>query len=43
MNQMMMRRKPDPIMFDRKELEAILRVYGMMVAAGVWRDYAIDG
>ena len=30
-------------MFDRKELEAILRVYGMMVSAGEWRDYAIDG
>lgn len=31
------------VMFDRKELDAILRVYGMMVAAGEWRDYAIDG
>ena len=43
MNQRMMRRKSDPIMFNRKELDAILRVYGMMVAAGEWRDYAIDG
>lgn len=31
------------VMFDRRELDVILRVYGMMVAAGEWRDYAIDG
>jgi hypothetical protein len=31
------------VMFDRQELDAILRVYGQMVAAGEWRDYAIDG
>ncbi|MEO1038940.1 MAG: DUF2794 domain-containing protein [Pseudomonadota bacterium] len=31
------------VMFQRDELDAILRVYGMMVAAGEWRDYAIDG
>ncbi|WP_083507692.1 DUF2794 domain-containing protein [Aureimonas frigidaquae] len=30
------------ISFDRHELGAILRVYGRMVAAGEWRDYAID-
>ncbi|MDY8107615.1 DUF2794 domain-containing protein [Fulvimarina sp. 2208YS6-2-32] len=30
------------IVFDRKELSAILKVYGRMVAAGDWRDYAID-
>ncbi len=30
-------------MFQRRELDAILRVYGRMVAAGEWRDYAIDG
>jgi hypothetical protein len=30
------------IHFSRKELEAILRVYGRRVAAGVWRDYALD-
>lgn len=30
------------ITFDRGELDAILRVYGFMVAAGEWRDYAID-
>ena len=28
--------------FDRRELSAILNVYGRMVAAGEWRDYAID-
>lgn len=31
-----------PISFDRKELDQILRVYGRKVAAGEWRDYAID-
>ncbi|MGA0602598.1 DUF2794 domain-containing protein [Caulobacter sp. KR2-114] len=30
------------VFFDRKELSAILSVYGRMVAAGHWRDYAID-
>ncbi|MFT3810696.1 MAG: DUF2794 domain-containing protein [Micropepsaceae bacterium] len=28
--------------FDRLELNAILNIYGRMVAAGEWRDYAID-
>ena len=28
--------------FDRRELDAILSVYGRKVAAGEWRDYAID-
>ena len=32
----------DQVSFDRKELGLILRVYGRMVAAGEWRDYAID-
>lgn len=31
-----------PVTFDRRELDQILRVYGTMVAAGEWRDYAID-
>jgi hypothetical protein len=31
----------DEVRFDRKELNQILRVYGRMVAAGEWRDYAI--
>jgi len=28
--------------FDRAELNRIFSVYGRMVAAGEWRDYAID-
>lgn len=34
-------RASDQVSFDRKELGLILRVYGRMVAAGEWRDYAI--
>lgn len=30
------------IAFDRYELAAILDLYGRKVAAGAWRDYAID-
>ncbi len=30
-----------PVFFDRRELDAMLRVYGRMVAAGEWRDYAM--
>lgn len=30
------------ITFNRLELNAILNLYGRMVAAGEWRDYAID-
>nr|WP_244670013.1 DUF2794 domain-containing protein [Kaistia sp. 32K] len=30
------------VAFNRLELNEILRVYGRMVAAGEWRDYAID-
>jgi len=30
------------VTFDRLELNRILTVYGRMVAAGEWRDYAID-
>lgn len=33
---------PGPVFFERKELELILRLYGQKVAAGDWRDYAID-
>ncbi len=32
-----------PVFFDRHELNLILRVYGRMVAAGEWRDYAMAG
>ena len=28
--------------FDRIELNAILNIYGRMVAGGHWRDYALD-
>ena len=28
--------------FDRTELQRILDLYGRMVAAGEWRDYALD-
>ncbi|OJT95008.1 MAG: hypothetical protein BGN82_09310 [Alphaproteobacteria bacterium 65-7] len=30
------------VAFDRAELNRILTVYGRMVAAGEWRDYALD-
>ena len=30
------------IIFDRLELNRILTVYGRMVSAGEWRDYALD-
>jgi len=30
------------VRFSRRELEPILRLYGRKVAAGEWRDYAID-
>lgn len=32
----------DRVSFDRRELNRILDLYGRMVAAGEWRDYAID-
>ena len=31
-----------PIGFNRQEIKKILEVYGRQVAAGEWRDYAID-
>ncbi len=33
---------PPEIRFNRREIDAILKVYGRKVAAGEWRDYAID-
>jgi hypothetical protein len=37
---------PDPasaqVSFDRRELGAILALYGKMVSAGEWRDYGIS-
>src|SRR5271170_4902191 len=39
-------RSPAPasseVTFSRRELDRILSLYGRMVAAGEWRDYAID-
>jgi hypothetical protein len=34
--------RPTQIGFDRLELQRILDLYGRMVAAGHWKDYAID-
>jgi hypothetical protein len=31
------------VFFNRLELNQLLQLYGRMVAAGQWRDYAIDG
>ena len=30
------------VFFERLELDRLLRFYGRMVAAGEWRDYALD-
>jgi Protein of unknown function (DUF2794) len=35
-------RTAGPVAFDRHELQAIMGLYGRMVAAGEWRDYAMD-
>ncbi|MXO96148.1 DUF2794 domain-containing protein [Erythrobacter aquimaris] len=35
-------RKPLQVGFSREELTRILDLYGRMVAAGEWRDYAMD-
>ncbi len=35
-------REPETVVFNRIELSQILNIYGRMVAAGEWRDYAID-
>lgn len=34
------RQRPRPF-FDRRELSLIMNIYGLMVARGEWRDYAI--
>ncbi|HEY7458631.1 MAG TPA: DUF2794 domain-containing protein [Xanthobacteraceae bacterium] len=40
------RRRPQPpgprVTFERRELDRILNLYGRKVAAGEWRDYAIQ-
>ena len=35
-------RLPQQVNFERAELMRILDLYGRMVAAGEWRDYAMD-
>ncbi|MEI6418417.1 MAG: DUF2794 domain-containing protein, partial [Sphingomonadales bacterium] len=34
--------RPRQIAFTRLELDRIMGLYGRMVAAGLWRDYALD-
>ena len=34
--------EPLPVTFHRRELDAILWIYGRMVGEGEWRDYALD-
>jgi hypothetical protein len=34
---------PATVYFDRRELNELMTLYGRMVSAGHWRDYAIDG
>ena len=36
------RPRAEPVAFTRSELTRILSLYGQFVAAGDWRDYAID-
>lgn len=36
------RHVPECVAFDRRELMAILNVYGRMVDAGEWRDYGMS-
>jgi hypothetical protein len=33
---------PEPTGFERSELNRIVDLYGRMVAAGLWKDYAIE-
>jgi hypothetical protein len=36
------RESPQVVSFDRRELRILFDLYGAKVAAGEWRDYAID-
>ena len=36
------RPSPNEVFFERREFDLVLRLYGRMVAAGDWRDYAIS-
>lgn len=42
LNEARRERQKMPVSFERRELDQILRLYGRMVAANEWRDYAID-
>lgn len=42
LNDVRQERQPVIVGFQRREFEQLLRLYGMMVAANEWRDYAID-
>lgn len=33
---------PPAVFFERRELNTLLSTYGVFVAAGEWKDYAID-
>ena len=33
---------PPQVAFDRHEIRELMTLYGRMVAAGEWRDYALD-
>lgn len=35
-------REPRVVTFQRPELDALLRIYSLMVGVGEWRDYAIS-
>ena len=35
--------QPGTVFWERRELDAILSLYGQRVAAGDWRDYAMSG
>lgn len=35
-------RRTQIVGFERRELDQLLRLYGRMVAANEWRDYALD-
>ncbi|WP_395647461.1 DUF2794 domain-containing protein [Terricaulis sp.] len=37
-----MQQQRKTIFFERRELDQLLSFYGRMVAAGEWRDYAMD-
>ena len=37
-----LRKIPEQVAYDRKELAVILGLYGQMVAAGEWRDYGMS-